>query len=111
MFRVATVIGLFSAALLLGGCSASDKLFELMQAPSRAIIDKLPEWAGGPPKNLPPRPSDPGYAAYELQVEGKAAPAPTTQPTASQSSQTISASTTQTASASANQKATLDPLH
>jgi len=108
MFRVATGIGLLSAALLLGGCSASDKLFEAMQAPTHAIIDKLPEWAGGPPKNLPPRPGDPGYAAYELQVEGKAAPAPASQAAAPSSR---AASTSGAQAASATPKATLDPLH
>jgi hypothetical protein len=108
MSRVASAIGLFSIALLLGGCSASDKLFDAMQAPAHAIIDKLPEWAGGPPKTLPPRPGDPGYAAYELQVEGKAAPAPTSQAAAASSSQS---STAQAAPASADQKAALDPLH
>jgi len=118
MFRVAAVISLFSTVLLLGGCSASDKLFEAMQAPSHAIFDKLPEWAGGPPKNLPPRPNEPGYAAYELQVEGRAAPATAKQaaPAAAgetapaTSGQAVPASPGQAASAS-TQKAALGPLY
>jgi len=103
MFRVAAAICLLSTALLVGGCSASDKLFEAVQAPTQAIIYKLPEWAGGPPKNLPPRPGEPGYAAYELQVEGKTAQAPATQGSSAPSGQAASAASTQ--------KAALGPLH
>ena len=62
-------------SLLLGGCSSSQ--FDAMQAPVHSIVDKLPEWAGGPPKGLPPRPTDPGYAAYLQQVEGRAVVTPT----------------------------------
>jgi len=82
-----------------------------MQTPAHAIIDKLPEWAGGPPKDLPPRPGEPGYAAYELQVEGKAAPAPTTHAVPASSSQAAPAPSSQAAPASSSQKAALGPLY
>jgi hypothetical protein len=72
---------LLSLALMLGGCAASDKMEAQMEKAEHGVVDKLPEWAGGPGKGLPPRPTDPGYAAYEREVEGKeAAPKPTTQP-------------------------------
>ena len=67
-------------ASLVGGCAASDKAFETTKASVDSVVNKLPEWAGGPTKGLPPRPTDPGYAAYKKQLEGKAAPAPATQP-------------------------------
>ena len=68
MFRA--VIALCVAALL-SGCSASDKLFDAIQEPMHSIFSKLPDWAGGPPAALPPRPTDPGYAAYKEKLEGK----------------------------------------
>ena len=79
MFRVVAILLLFSAALLLGGCSSTDKMAKSMEASLHGVADKLPDWAGGPPKGLPPRPTDPGYAAYKLEVEGRATPVPATQ--------------------------------
>lgn len=63
-------------ASLVGGCAASDKMEAAIEKSEHGVADKLPEWAGGPAKGLPPRPTDPGYAAYKRQLEGKAAPAP-----------------------------------
>ena len=71
------VVGVLCLALLLGGCSSSDKLFDAMQSQVHGFADKLPEWAGGPPTGLPPRPTDPRYAAYRDQIEGKGASVPT----------------------------------
>ena len=75
MFRV--VVSLCVVALL-GGCSASDKLFDEIHDPIHAVVDKLPEWAGGPPASLPPKPTDPRYAAYRDKIEGKNVDIPTT---------------------------------
>ena len=71
------VIGILCVASLPCGCSSSDKLFDTMQAGVHGFADKLPEWAGGPPAGMPPRPTDPGYAAYRDQIEGKGASVPT----------------------------------
>ena len=73
MFRVAVVL---CALALLGGCSASDKLFDALHDPTHAIVDRLPEWAGGPPVGLPPAPTDPRYAAYKEKLEGRDASVP-----------------------------------
>jgi hypothetical protein len=77
MFRLTSVFGILCVASLLGGCSSSDKLFDSMQTQVHGFADKLPEWAGGPPTGLPPRPTDPRYAAYRDQIEGKGASVPT----------------------------------
>ena len=77
MVRVIGFLGILCVASLLGGCSSSDKLFDAMQAGVHGFADKLPEWAGGPPAGMPPRPTDPGYAAYRDQIEGKGASVPT----------------------------------
>ena len=47
-----------------------------MEASMHGVADKLPEWAGGPMKGLPPRPTDPRYAAYKEQIEGKSTSVP-----------------------------------
>ena len=76
MFRV--VVSLCVVALL-GGCSASDKLFDEIRDPIHAVVDKLPAWAGGHPDGLPPAPTDPAYAAYKEKIEGKSVITPTTE--------------------------------
>ncbi|HZQ13828.1 MAG TPA: hypothetical protein VFB31_13560 [Pseudolabrys sp.] len=63
-----TFVTLLAVAPLLGGCGS---LLDQLEGPLHSLVDKMPEWAGGPPKNLPPRPGDPGYAAYQQQVEGR----------------------------------------
>jgi hypothetical protein len=69
------ILCLLSCAPLLGGCAASDKMFESMAGLTHPIVDKLPEWAGGPPQGLPPKPTDPRYAAYKHQIETGETPA------------------------------------
>ena len=76
MFRVLVIGLLLSMAPTLAGCSSSDMLMEAMKGPAHAIVDHLPEWAGGPPKGLPPRPTDPAYAAYVQKLDGRDASAP-----------------------------------
>ena len=70
-----TIVCLLSTAPLFGGCAASDQMFETTKTHIDRVVNRLPEWAGGPAQGLPPRPTDPGYAAYKRQVEGKAAAA------------------------------------
>jgi len=69
------ILCLLGCVPLLGGCSASDKMFDSMVGMSHPIVDKLPEWAGGPPQGLPPKPTDPRYAAYKKQIEEGGVPA------------------------------------
>jgi hypothetical protein len=38
-----------------------------------AVGDLLPQWAGGLPKNAPPRPGTPEYDAYRQGLEAEAA--------------------------------------
>ena len=38
-----------------------------------AIGDMIPHWAGGLPKNAPPRPGTPEYEAYIQQLQAEAA--------------------------------------
>lgn len=61
----------FVIALPLAGCGS---LIEAIEGPAHAIVDHLPHWAGGPPPDMPPKPTDPRYAAYAAQLEGKAPP-------------------------------------
>jgi hypothetical protein len=35
------------------------------------VSDAWPTWAGGMPKDVPPRPGSPGYDAFMLQQQGK----------------------------------------
>lgn len=57
---------LLAASLPLAGCGA------LNTGLSSMIADNLPSWAGGLPKDAPPRPGDPGYEAYEREQQAKA---------------------------------------
>ena len=77
MFRVGLIAGV---AFLLGGCSASDKLFEVVREPVHSLVDKLPDWAGGKPQGMPPKPTDPGYLAYRERLEGKDVAVPSAEP-------------------------------
>jgi hypothetical protein len=51
---------LMFAAALLASCS-----------PKGNIGDYIPEWLGGPPKNLPPRPSTPEYDTHRRQLDAE----------------------------------------
>jgi hypothetical protein len=77
MFRVVLIA---CVAFLLGGCTASDKLFEMVRVPVHGFVDKLPDWAGGKPEGLPPKPTDPGYLAYRERLEGKDVSVPSAEP-------------------------------
>jgi hypothetical protein len=40
---------------------------------SHKIVDTIPEWAGGMPKKVPPRPGTPEYDAWMEQQQAEAA--------------------------------------
>lgn len=53
------------AAAILGGCSSiNDRM-------GPAIADTLPAWAGGLPRDAPPRKGTPEYDAYMREQESK----------------------------------------
>ena len=56
---------LWLAGPVLGGCSSiSEKVGPM-------IGDTLPQWAGGEPKDIPPRPGTPAYDAFMKEQERK----------------------------------------
>jgi hypothetical protein len=64
--RYITLIAAFAlAATILGGCSSVNETL----AP--VIGDNLPQWAGGMPKDVPPRRGTPEYDAYMKEQERK----------------------------------------
>ena len=91
--HIATIAALAIAGAPLGGCSSINERI----APT--IGDTLPQWAGGLPKDAPPRRGTPEYDAYMKEREQKRLePAP---PPANAN-----------ASAPANSSGTsLDPVH
>jgi hypothetical protein len=60
-----TIAALALAALALGACSSINE----RMAP--VIGDNLPQWAGGLPKDVPPRRGTPEYDAYMQEQERK----------------------------------------
>jgi len=42
-------------------------------APKGNIGDYIPQWAGGPPKNLPPRPGTAEYDEFKQRLDAEAA--------------------------------------
>jgi hypothetical protein len=65
------IFSVFAIVLPLAGCGS---LIDAIEGPAHAVVDRLPHWAGGPPPDLPPKPTDPRYADYVAQIEGKAGP-------------------------------------
>jgi len=62
LFRAALIV---AAALSVSGCGA------LNAGLSSMIADNLPQWAGGLPREAPPRPGDPRYAEFEREQLAK----------------------------------------
>jgi hypothetical protein len=58
---MARLLALVIAATVLASCSG------------RNVSDYIPQWAGGPPNNLPPRPGTPEYDAWKQQFDAEAA--------------------------------------
>jgi hypothetical protein len=55
------IVLLIVAGPVLGSCTSGG-----------AVGDLLPHWAGGLPKNAPPRPGTPEYEAYRQRLEAEA---------------------------------------
>jgi hypothetical protein len=67
-----TIAALALAAMTLGGCSSINERL------GPAIGEAIPQWAGGLPKDVPPRKGTPEYDAYMQERERKRLePAPT----------------------------------
>ena len=63
--HIATIVALALAGGILGSCSSvNDRL-------GPAIGETLPQWAGGLPKDVPPRRGTPEYDAYVQEQERK----------------------------------------
>jgi hypothetical protein len=63
--HIVTIAAFALAGALLGGCSSiNDRM-------GPAIADTLPAWAGGLPKDAPPRKGTPEYDAYMREQERK----------------------------------------
>jgi hypothetical protein len=58
------------ACLALGACASF----------SGYVSDNWPTWAGGMPKDVPPRPGAPGYEEFIAHQHGNEAPAPAAAP-------------------------------
>ena len=54
------VVALLALAMVLAGCASGGVVGEM-----------LPTWAGGMPKDVPPRPGTPEYEAHKKQLEGR----------------------------------------
>jgi hypothetical protein len=59
---MARLIALIVTSTILGSCSSAGDL----------VADYVPEWAGGLPKNAPPRPGTPEYDALRQKLETEA---------------------------------------
>ena len=57
------LVALMLLGTVLGSCTGSSNV--------GPIIDKIPEWAGGLPKGVPPRPGTPEYEAHKKRLEGR----------------------------------------
>ncbi len=63
--HIATIAALALAGAVLCGCSSVNERMGPM------IGDALPQWAGGEPKDIPPRRGTPEYDAYMKEQERK----------------------------------------
>ena len=63
--HIATIAALALAGAVLGGCSSINEKM------GPVIGDALPQWAGGEPKDIPPRRGTPEYDAYMKEQERK----------------------------------------
>ena len=60
-FMTRLIVLLIAAGPVLGSCTSGG-----------VIGDVMPHWAGGLPKNAPPRPGTPEYDAYRQKLEAEA---------------------------------------
>jgi hypothetical protein len=63
--HIATIAAFALASALLGGCASINEKM------GPAVADTLPAWAGGLPKDAPPRKGTPEYDAYMKEQERK----------------------------------------
>jgi hypothetical protein len=64
-FHLPFIIALAFAGCNLSGCgSINDRI-------SAGVADTIPQWAGGLPRDAPPRPGTPQYDAYMKERESK----------------------------------------
>ena len=63
--HIVAITALALAAAMLGGCSSINERMGPM------VADTLPAWAGGMPKDVPPRKGTPEYDAYMKEQERK----------------------------------------
>lgn len=63
--RTRHIVLIAALAGALGGCSSINERM------GPAIADTLPQWAGGMPKDVPPRKGTPEYDAYMKEQERK----------------------------------------
>jgi hypothetical protein len=62
MMRIAIILSL---TVFLSGCGALNSFL------GTSIGDYMPDWAGGLPKDAPPRPTDPRYQQYMEEQRAK----------------------------------------
>jgi hypothetical protein len=63
--HIRTIAAFALAGAILGGCSSINEKI------GPTIADTLPQWAGGLPKDVPPRKGTPEYDAYMKEQERK----------------------------------------
>ena len=63
--HIVTIAALALVGAVLGGCSSVNENI------GPVIGDTLPQWAGGEPKDIPPRRGTPEYDAYMKEQERK----------------------------------------
>lgn len=63
--HITTIAALAIAGAIMGGCSS------INEKVGPTIADTLPAWAGGLPKDAPPRKGTPEYDAYMREQERK----------------------------------------
>jgi hypothetical protein len=74
-FSAHAALALASLSVLLGAC-ASSGIEAGRDRTSNAVTGSIPQWAGGEPANVPPRPAvPPGYSAVNAPVAAREAPA------------------------------------
>jgi hypothetical protein len=63
MVRLVASVAVLIAGLALGGCTGMS---------GGMMGDVLPQWAGGNPKEMPPRPGTPEYEAFRQKLDAEA---------------------------------------
>jgi hypothetical protein len=98
--RRLALAALFGVALALGGCSTF----------AGAVSDSWPTWAGGMPKDVPPRPGAPGYEEFiaHQQRQDAAVPGAATPGAATQAGTPATTGTTPAAAAALPPNAAVD---